>query len=97
MITVDWVPGLVIAHEKDANEIYRITWADWLDGETIATQSIINNHNLTVELYLLGSTYVDFRVRDAASTGMFPVTFRVVSDPKGRIKDKTISFAVGQE
>ena len=94
LTTITWKPGVTLPHDPNASDIYRWNWLDWLDGETISTQSIVADAGITAALVTLGATYVDIRISGGTAGQTYGVTSRVTSTPNGRIQDRTVKFAV---
>ena len=94
LTTITWRPGITLPHDPNASDIYRWNWLDWLDGETISTQSIVAEAGITAALVTLGATYVDIRISGGTAGQTYGVTSRVTSSLNGRIQDRTVNFAV---
>lgn len=92
MKTVIWRDGLTVPTDPDANDVYQWDWADWLDGETLATVAVLPSAGITAVEYYRGADYVDVRVSAAAVGTVHTVTVRATSSGSGRVQDRTVRF-----
>lgn len=92
MLSVEWSPRLLIDHDPDAIEIYRVDWSGWLDGETLAQNWAIP---VDISAAIVGSTSttVDIRVSGGLPNATAEVTVRAESST-GRRQDRTLRFRV---
>lgn len=92
MIDIIWHEGMVLPHDPDASEIYRMDFSEWLGEETISANSIIPASGITAVLYNQGADYIDFRVSGGTAGNIYSVTVRVTSSSLARIQDRSILF-----
>lgn len=90
--SVEWSPRLLLDHDPDAIEVYRVDWTEWLDGETLAASAVFASE-ITAQIVATTSTTVDIRVSGGALGATAEVTVRADSS-LGRRQDRTLRFRV---
>ena len=92
MLSVEWSPRLLIDHDPDAIEVYRVDWSGWLDGETLAANSVIPT-DITATIVASTTTTVDIRITGGTLGATAEVVVRADSSG-GRRQDRTLRFRV---
>ena len=94
MVTVDWTTALAFNRDPSDIEVYRFNYLDWLDGEEIATFSIVSEANDTIVTEIVGQTTTTVDVKVSAGTNQYDskITARVTSTGTGRRMDRSIRF-----
>lgn len=92
MLSVEWSPRLLLDHDPDAIEVYRVDWSAWLGDETLV-QTQLFPIEISATIVASTATTVDIRVSGGVLNSTAEVTVRADSSG-GRRQDRTLRFRV---
>ncbi len=92
MSTVQWKPGLAIAQDPDAVRDYAIDFAEFLEGETLASVVVTPTACTATKQ---SSDDASVKVRVSAVTAGASVTIHITTS-SGQVDDRTINFTPAQ-
>ena len=97
MLKVAWTPGLILYQRADTdNEIYRLDWSQWLDGEAMAYPPVlVASAGLAHSLHFVATSYIDVRITLTGDAGtVFTLDVQVESAVTARKKTMTFRFKI---